>query len=407
MKNRRKKNYRIDTEIVLQPVDHQNPGGETFPQRVKLLIPDGMAPEPTVFFVLGNESAVSDESVTRLYRAYGCRRDLLIILAEHRGYGQSLTADGDQSVPRYVTVRQALADYHRIADTYRNRFGGRWIAAGYSYGGGLVIHYGALYPGDADVLLSSSGVVDWPYLLDSYEGQVKENLGGELYSRLIRHVDRLTPAVPFGKSWRARELLYAMITGVSQYEQNHTRLLGLFRLLAKLPTRLFMGALRLLDRVFAASAASDYVNSNSKCTLSREEALSGRFSWRVWRYQQFTETGTCWHSADPSGLYRYKPEDWAWECELLFGIKPTVLQKESWDVRSMVPKLRVPLVYVCGGRDPWKTVCLPRDYPLTKGRILYFDNAFHCPDRDAAYGSQVIGALLDMIEVTQENSSQH
>jgi len=393
--------YIIYTEIVHQPIDHDGGTGKSFDQRVKVLIPKEVSSEPFVLFVLGNESAISDEKLSRLYRVYGERKDMVLINPEHRGYGQSLSEDPDQSIPSYVTIAQALADYHEVSVRYRERFSGPWVAAGYSYGGALAINYGYRYPEDVQVVLSSSGVVDWSFLLKSYDIQARENIGDALFRRLAVHAGNLQPLEPFDENWQARELLYAFIVGISQYKENDGALKSLIGFLSRLPTKSFIAALRFLDKRFVKNAASNYAAANSMRMFSRDEVLTGKYDWRVWRYQQATETGTFWESSYPEGIFRTSYEDWIRECGLLFNEQPPLLKRERWRVDQMVEQLKVPLVYVCGGKDPWKFVCLPETYTINNGVYLYFENAFHCPDREPPEAHGVASGLMIIEEVVK------
>ncbi len=390
-------NFRIISETISQPINHSEADGATFKQRIKILIPDSIISNPSVFFILGNESAINDDTIKTCFNMYGKRNDIMFILAEHRGYGKSVSLDEDQTVPKYVKVDQALADFHVVAEKYHSIYPGPWIVGGYSYGGGLSINYGYKYPNDASVILSSSGVVDWSFLLDSYENQAKENLGSGLYKRLVKHIDNLTPTQPFDQKWKDRELIYSFVSGISQYESYNKSSKKYLEALSKLPTGKFIHALKILDKLGAKGAAGDYVASNSKLNLSRTEALSCKYGWRVWRYQQFTQTGTLWSSTQPNGLYRNSNNDWIKECKLLFGEEPPLLKKDEWNVKDMVDKLKIPLIYVSGGKDPWKNVCLPKDYKLKNGRYFYFKDSFHCPDREEVNGVKVINEVLKYI----------
>jgi pimeloyl-ACP methyl ester carboxylesterase len=389
------KDYTIVSEAVRQPVDHQDGAKGYFSQRVKILIPDQITENPAVFFLLGNEMPIDDQRLAGLYTIYGKRRDMIFVNAEHRGYGESITEEEDQTIPRYVDIAQALADYHDVYEIFRDQYPGPWFAVGYSYGGGLAINYAYSYPRDIRAALSSSGVTDWRFYLENYDVQVRENLGEAFYQRLIRHIGNLGACEPFHQSWQDRELIYAYVTALSQYEKYSRQFKALIGRLSCLPTKQFVGALRYIDVRFAKGAAGEYAMSNAKLTLSRQEALTGRYSWRVWRYQQCYETGVFWKSSHPGGLYRNTTEDWVKECRLLFGQEPRTLKEYEWRVRDMADQLKVPLVYVNGGKDPWKYACLPRDYEIADGAYLYFEEGFHCPDRDVPeIGRRVIAEVF-------------
>ena len=132
--------------------------------------------------------------------------------------------------------------------------------------------------------------------------------------------------------------------------------------------------------------------------MTQEEALSGLYRWRVWRYQQAMEMGTFWVPSEERSIYRRRAGDWQRECKQLFGVDAPVFEGARWKVRDMVPELRPPLVYVRGGKDPWRGLGLEPDYPLKNGTILSYEKAFHCPDRGTETGLEVIDTILTFIE---------
>lgn len=387
--------YRIMHETLRQPVDHARPGGGTFPQQVDILVPNGAPKDAPVFFNLGNEHDLTDRDIMGLYKAYGKPAGVIFIQAEHRGYGQSVTGAADQSVPRYVKVEQALADYHRVVAAFRKEYPGPWMGTGYSYGGGLVIHFAARYPDDVRVVLSSSGVIDWPFQMDAYDRGVRRTFGEAAYGRLVKHIRALEPKEPFDAVWLEREFLIALIHGVTQYGQ-YKSLMPVVNMLTHLPTPAFMKVLHWIDDGIARKGGWQYASSNAKKTLTREEKLTGWWDWRVWRYQQCDETGVFEVSAEPGGIFTRGRADFVGECRSLFGGFPAAARGREWSPRSMLKGLRVPLVYVGGGMDPWIGLCLEPDYPLKKGRYFYLPGARHCPDHhdDPALAKEVLAEML-------------
>jgi pimeloyl-ACP methyl ester carboxylesterase len=278
------------------------------------------------------------------------------------------------------------------------------MGVGYSYGGALAINFAYLYPEDVKLILSSSGVVDWPFLAYDYEDQVRANFGDKLYGRIVKHVNNLEPEEVFDETWQEREFLLALISGLAQLQQ-FEKYLPLFKALSMLPTPLFLKAMHFIDDNMADGAAWDYAYSRSSLTLSREEAATGRYAWRVYMYQQCREFFDFWMSKEERGLYTRSVEDYCEECETMFGEDLLANAETQWMIRDMVPELSVPMVYVNGGLDPWGHLCLEPDYPLENGVYLYYPDKKHCPDnKDAAIGSQVLSVMLEILEETTDTS---
>ncbi|MHA1674493.1 MAG: S28 family serine protease, partial [Promethearchaeota archaeon] len=411
-------------DTITQPLDHFAKDSDTLEQRIFAFIPKEFASNQRnktdksssssllsengsslgaipVFFVLGNESAVDPKMFLQRMVNYGCK-DVIFLTAEHRGYGSSISSNPDQSLPFYVTIKQVMQDYHKVVSQYRGQFAGPWIAAGYSYGGGLVINFGHDFPEDVEIILSSSGVVDWSFLMDTYDQQVRLNLGSTLYGQLVKHVSKLKPKTPFDQNWIDREMILAFITGFSQMDTFNS-LLPLFSLLARLPTSRFVKILRWMDRKFAEDGALNYALSNAKPQISSEEVKSGKYSWRVWRYQQFYETGVFWQSVGHKGVYQRTVEELTEECKILFGEAPPLLDKPAWNPLAMVQNLKIPLIFVCGGKDPWKGVCLTPLDKIPMGKYFYFAQSKHCPDiLDPNLGSLVMEDILDYLDYSTD-----
>jgi len=384
-----------EVRTMTQPVDHADPNGPSFVQNIYMLIPDDATPASPVFFIVGNEHDVTSDEMIRYYNAYPSAEPMIFIQAEHRGYGQSIT-EGDQTNPSYVTIDQALADYHRVVLELRKEFTGPWVAAGYSYGGGLVINYAYSYPDDVDAILSSSGVVDWPFVMDVYDRQVRLNLGSEIYNRIAGHIEALAPDELFDEKWIQREFLTAWVTGMTQYDE-YNRYVGLFGLMSRLSTERFLKALHSLDDIIADGKALKYAAANAKTSMTWDEANSGEYTWRVWRYQQATETGVFWITSESDGptIYPRTEEDFVAECEGALGFYPPYVNAAPWSPRDMVRELKVPMVYVIGGKDPWKGICLESDFPINEGTIFTYDDKKHCPERrNAELGAEVLTQLM-------------
>lgn len=382
------------TRTLTQPVEHDRPGGKTFDQEIMILVPEGAGNDAPVFFILGNESDHTGDKLKKIYRAYGAPGNVIFIQAEHRGYGQSITADADQSLPRYIRIDQVLADYHEVVAALKKTYTGPWMAAGYSYGGGLVIHFAARYPEDVRVILASSAVVDWPFFMDEYDLQVRINLGDGLYKRLAGHTRKLIPESLFDTTWLEREFLTNMAIGMSQYKE-YKSLVTVFSLLSYLPTRTFVDVIRWLDVRIAKEAGWRAAQSFGKKGLTRAEAESGTFNWYTWKYQQCTETGTFWVSQNPGGLFPKSKTDILDECRAMFGEEPPAAARPPWSPRAMLEGLSVPQIYVAGGLDPWKRLGLQDEHSGPDENYFFIPDGYHCPDRDdVALGKSVLARML-------------
>lgn len=70
------------------------------------------------------------------------------ILVEHRYYGSSVPDSIDY---RYLNMKQATADLHRIKELFSDIYAGKWVSTGGSKGGVTTIFYHYFYPDDVEV----------------------------------------------------------------------------------------------------------------------------------------------------------------------------------------------------------------------------------------------------------------
>ncbi len=73
-----------------------------------------------------------------------------LIRVEHRYFGESIP---DPVVYDNLTVWQAATDHHKIFETFKELYPGKWISTGHSKDGQTAIMYKAIYPDDIDVAI--------------------------------------------------------------------------------------------------------------------------------------------------------------------------------------------------------------------------------------------------------------
>lgn len=125
---------------IVQPVDHNDPGGKKFTQRIYLSYAG--ADRPTVLVTEGY--GANRNYTTELARYFNCNQ----IIVEHRYFGESVPDSIDW---RYMNTWQAASDHHRIIELFSEVFTGKWITTGISKGGQTVMFHSFYYPDDADI----------------------------------------------------------------------------------------------------------------------------------------------------------------------------------------------------------------------------------------------------------------
>lgn len=376
--------YTITQHVYRQSVSHDKPNSATFDQQYFVLTPVTASKLSPVFFVLGNETDTTHEKLAQLYSAYGEPEDMIFISSEHRGYGQSIT-DGDQSKPDYVTIDAALKDYQLLIQDLKQNYTGPWVVAGYSYGGALAIQFGHDFPDLAQVILSSSAPIEWPFEIPAYAEQARQNLGERFSGRLHRHLARLSHADATPGQRYAKELLVGVTAGLSQIEAFQS-FKPYISLLSYLPTSVLMSVLDLL----MPEDAYAWADARRLKQLSHEQAKTGRFNWYTWKYQQCTEVGT-FYGAD---LFHYSTQHHVEDCKATFGERPAYQHAAKWEVATMLRNTAISTVVVSGGQDPWMQLGVRPGHDFSNIEFIYKASGFHCPDRDdPVFGQQVLERL--------------
>ena len=152
---------------IVQPLDHGNPNGSKFTQRVFLSHRDFSKP-----VVLETEGyGVSWPKERELARILNANQ----IIVEHRYY-ESSTSNPVRW--EYLTSWQAASDHHRIVEILKAIYPGKWVSCGRSKGGMAALFHRAYYPRDVDATVAYVA----PIMLGPIDLRLKKHMsfaGGE------------------------------------------------------------------------------------------------------------------------------------------------------------------------------------------------------------------------------------
>ncbi len=126
--------------FIEQPVDHHNPDGEKFTQKLYLSHRDESLPmviEMDGYIITYNRPGELEEILH-------CNR----IIVEHRYFGESKPESMEW---KHLTVENAAADHHNIIQSFKNIYQENWIGTGISKGGQTAIFHRYFYPDDVKV----------------------------------------------------------------------------------------------------------------------------------------------------------------------------------------------------------------------------------------------------------------
>lgn len=375
-------NGAIEERLVVQPLHHFFESGKFIKQRVQVDVPEGVAKNAPVVFFLDGEIPKDISKLRLPFNEFAKKNQVIFVKAEHRGYGLSLSENSDQSQPSYVTVQNAIADYHRIIRKLRREFTGPWIVVGYSYAGGLAVLLAATHPGDVNAVYSSSGVLNWPFSFTAHDELMRNRLPKGLYEKLSEHVSNLAPQQILDQKWQDRDFLNWALIGITQYKA-YAPLLSYVLKYAPLPTPQFISVLKKIDQQAAGGVTTGWAAGRYKQKLSLTEAQTQKYFGRYWGYQQCHELGVFYTSPGEQKFFAQTESDWRHYCQIMFGVTPKFQKK--WNIKVLAQLLTVPFVYVAGGSDPWFSLGLTsNDIMSVFGKFVFIQEGYHAPDRDDA-----------------------
>ncbi|HKI77063.1 MAG TPA: S28 family serine protease [Ignavibacteriaceae bacterium] len=128
---------------VQQPLDHNNPGGETFSQKVILSHINFSSP-----MVISTEGYAA-------FRNYQTEPASILnanqIIVENRFFNESKP---DSLNWEFLTSEQCAADLHHITSIFKELYKGKWVSTGISKGGQTCLFYRYYYPDDVNATIA-------------------------------------------------------------------------------------------------------------------------------------------------------------------------------------------------------------------------------------------------------------
>jgi len=134
--------FQID---IVQPVDHYNPSGQKFTQRIYLNHNDESLP----MVLLTSGYSVTERSVQEIARIYKTNH----MGVTRRYMNGSIPSPVDW---QYLTIEQSAADHHKIVTLFKQIYPGAWISSGRSLSGLTALCHRRFHPDDVVGVLTYS-----------------------------------------------------------------------------------------------------------------------------------------------------------------------------------------------------------------------------------------------------------
>lgn len=139
--------YRLFLIEYEQPLDHEQPTGRTFRQRLRLHHVD--AALPMILYTSGYWM-FDDDYVSELGQLLSGNQ----VSTEQRFFGTSIPDGVAAADWAYLTIAQAAADHHRVVQALAPFYGAAWVSTGHSKGGMTSMYHRRFYPDDVDATVA-------------------------------------------------------------------------------------------------------------------------------------------------------------------------------------------------------------------------------------------------------------
>ena len=161
--------------FIQQPVNHNQPDGDKFKQKVCIMFRG--FDRPTIMVTEGYLwSHFSDAE------DIGINLNANIVHVEHRNFGESFNLDKGKW--EFETCAQASADLHAVYQALKPIFKGKWMSIGTSKNGETSIDYAYYYPGDMNLAAAFCS----PFVLSLDDKRFGEYLFNEVSTDELRDV---------------------------------------------------------------------------------------------------------------------------------------------------------------------------------------------------------------------------
>lgn len=353
---------RILEVMIEQPVDHRNPDGETFNQRVYISHIDPS--RPVVLITAGYDAKYyyTSEITTRL----GCNQ----VMVEHRFFGRSQPHENDWA---FLDTWQAASDHHRIVELFKELYPGKWISTGISKGGQSVIYHSFYYPGDVDVRVPYVAPLNFSVedeRIFSFLDQVSQAGDRRKVKRFqkmaLKHQERYLPA--FQEFSDAKGYTYEIAGGVEKaYEYCVLEYSFAFWQWGYVPSKEIPGAFARPKEVI------EHMNR-----VAGFDYFADRFimEYRPFFYQAFTEIGYYGYDLDEFKGYLHHVDNPIFTFALPADANVTFNASLSPEVEQYLSSEGDNFIYIYGEYDTWSATAVTHT-GTTNSKIFVKEEGSH------------------------------
>jgi len=322
-------------EILLdQPLNHDDPGGASFTQRIRLSHVG--VERPVVLITEGY--ALYDNQVRELAELLDANQ----LRVEHRYFGESVPDGPEWSL---LNIRQAAEDHHRVVELLRSIYAGPWVSTGWSKGGQAAIFHRHFFPDDVAATVAYDAPLNFAAEDPRIDRFFDEVGTADCRQRLVTFqrevLSRKNEILPRFR-WYARGKGYEYSVGVEK---------GLEYVVLEYPFSFWQYHQIPCEQIPEPGADADellehldeVVSFRSYTDSSKNSAAMYQFFTELGYYGYVTKNVADLLSAESYSNQAYAPED----VSVVF--RPGAMR----DVDAWLREAGDHFLYIYGGRDPW------------------------------------------------------
>jgi len=338
----------------LQPFDHNNPDNGYFKQRV--IVNHIGFDRPTVVVLEGyNLHSTKASELSKLLNANQ-------ITIEHRFYGESQP----DSIPwELLNIKQAATDQHRVIESLKKIYPGKWISTGISKGGQTTIFHRRFYPNDVDASVPYVA----PLNIEREDPRIAEHLE-TVGTKECREKVQEFQATLFEKKKNILPLLteHAKEKG---YQFNQTGIERAYDINVLEYSFAFWQWNGNCETIPSANATYEEIFKHWISTASFSfiniEPLS---SDQLFTYQALTELGFYDYDIEPFKQYLDDTVNITFDFKIPVGMEIKYNPKPMKDISEWLQKHGNYMLYIYGEYDPWgATGVIPSDSTIAVAMI--------------------------------------
>jgi hypothetical protein len=355
--------YETIVEVLIeQPLDHHNPEGKMFTQRLYISHIDPSMPVVLVTAGYDANYYYTSEIAAELR----CNQ----VMVEHRYFGRSQPDSLDWC---YLDTWQAASDHHRIVQMFRQLYPGKWVSTGISKGGQSVMYHSFFYPDDVDARVPYVAPLNYSIederiysFLDQVGSAAERRKVNRFQKIALKHQERYLPA--FREFSEKNRYSYEITGGIEKaYEYCVLEYDFAFWQWSYVPVKQIPG------RWVTPEAFVEHMNRVAGFDYFTDKSIMEK---RPFLYQALTEMGYYGYRLDEFRKYIRHVDNPVFTFTLPEEVEVTYNPALSLEVEKYLQEEADKFIFIYGENDTWSATAVTST-GITNSKIFIKEGGSH------------------------------